>query len=224
MTSDWTDKALHLPKAGHIAGCARTQGRNLGADCAGGVRFGMSCRLICLLLLCAPGIGSSQVYRSVGPDGKVTYSDSPPAAAAKVDQKPDIRARPPRPEDDPVTAAMQVYVKITLVEEFYRFCRDEVPSSAADVLRARNLWNDQNAGLAAAVKVIVNDRYTTRELLKIAGDTERENLGIVAEIRKASAKEKSLWCSQAPAKMASMEMNPSRNPTLTKTLLNYKPR
>ena len=184
----------------------------------------MARQLTYLLVLCVPGLCLGQVYKSVGPDGKVTYSDGPPASAAKVEQKSDIRARPLRPEDDPLTAAMQVYVKVTLVEEFYRFCREEVPSSAAEVLRARNLWNTQNAALTDSVKVIVNDRYTTRELLKIAGDTERSNLAMVAEIRRASDQEKSLWCSQASAKIASMEMNPSRNPTLVKTLLNYKPR
>ena len=77
----------------------------------------MARQLTYLLVLCVPGLCLGQVYKSVGPDGKVTYSDGPPASAAKVEQKSDIRARPLRPEDDPLTAAMQVYVKVTLVEE-----------------------------------------------------------------------------------------------------------
>ncbi|TFV91850.1 glutaredoxin family protein, partial [Oxalobacteraceae bacterium OM1] len=39
-----------------------------------------------LLLLCAAG-AQAQLYKSVGPDGKVTYSDTPPAGNAKVEAK-----------------------------------------------------------------------------------------------------------------------------------------
>ena len=117
---------------------------------------------------------------------------------------------------------MSVYVKVTLVEEFYRFCRDEVPSTEPDVLRARNQWNEQNSALQERVKEVVNDRYTTRELLKIANETESANLAIVSKLRSAAAQEKSAWCRRAPANIAAIEMNPSRNPTLVKTLLNYK--
>ena len=117
---------------------------------------------------------------------------------------------------------MLVYVKVTLVEEFYRFCRDEAPSTESAMLIARTQWNAQNSALRERVKDVVNDRYTTRELLKIANDTESTNLKVISQIRSAPEKEKLAWCRQAPAKMASMEMNPSRNPTIVKTLLNYK--
>jgi glutaredoxin len=39
-----------------------------------------------MLLLC--GAAYAQLYKSVGPDGKVTYSDTPPSAAARVETRP----------------------------------------------------------------------------------------------------------------------------------------
>lgn len=39
-----------------------------------------------LLLLCAAG-AQAQLYKSVGPDGKVTYSDTPPSGNVKVEAK-----------------------------------------------------------------------------------------------------------------------------------------
>lgn len=38
-------------------------------------------------LLCAANV-SAQLYKSVGPDGKITYSDTPPAAARQIEIKP----------------------------------------------------------------------------------------------------------------------------------------
>lgn len=38
--------------------------------------------LLGLILLAASGLGAQTIYRSVGPDGKVTFSDRPPPAAA----------------------------------------------------------------------------------------------------------------------------------------------
>jgi len=39
-----------------------------------------------MLLICAGGV-HAQLYKSVGPDGKVTYSDTPPSTASKVEIK-----------------------------------------------------------------------------------------------------------------------------------------
>lgn len=42
--------------------------------------------LFCLVSL--PYVASAQLYKSVGADGRVTYSDTPPASAAQVERKP----------------------------------------------------------------------------------------------------------------------------------------
>src|SRR2546427_11451341 len=42
--------------------------------------------LIIAGLLCAAS-AQAQLYKSVGPDGRITYSDAPPAAARRVGQK-----------------------------------------------------------------------------------------------------------------------------------------
>lgn len=41
----------------------------------------------CLIMLFSASV-HAQLYKSVGPDGKITYSDTPPAKAAKVETKP----------------------------------------------------------------------------------------------------------------------------------------
>lgn len=40
-----------------------------------------------LMLLCTAGVQAQQLYKWVGPDGKVTYSDTPPPSSAKQVEK-----------------------------------------------------------------------------------------------------------------------------------------
>jgi glutaredoxin len=45
-------------------------------------------RLLPAALLCCAALAHAQLYRSVGPDGRVTYSDTPPPAAKQVETRP----------------------------------------------------------------------------------------------------------------------------------------
>jgi glutaredoxin len=45
-------------------------------------------RLLPAALLCCAALAHAQLYKSVGPDGRVTYSDTPPAAAKQVENRP----------------------------------------------------------------------------------------------------------------------------------------
>ena len=56
-------------------------------------------RLLPAALLCCAALAHAQLYKSVGPDGRVTYSDSPPAAAKQVETRP-------LPADSAVAAAL----------------------------------------------------------------------------------------------------------------------
>jgi len=39
-------------------------------------------------LLCCAALAHAQLYKSVGPDGRVTYSDTPPTAAKQIETRP----------------------------------------------------------------------------------------------------------------------------------------
>jgi glutaredoxin len=47
-----------------------------------------SLKLLPAALLCCAALAHAQLYKSVGPDGRVTYSDTPPAAAKQVETRP----------------------------------------------------------------------------------------------------------------------------------------
>ncbi|MET0963804.1 MAG: glutaredoxin family protein [Noviherbaspirillum sp.] len=45
-------------------------------------------KLLPAALLCCAALAQAQLYKSVGPDGRVTYSDAPPASARTVETRP----------------------------------------------------------------------------------------------------------------------------------------
>ena len=45
-------------------------------------------RLLPAALLCCAALAYAQLYKSLGPDGRVTYSDTPPATAKQVESRP----------------------------------------------------------------------------------------------------------------------------------------
>ena len=51
-------------------------------------------RLLPAAMLCCAALAHAQLYKSVGPDGRVTYSDAPPASARQVETRPLPSAAP----------------------------------------------------------------------------------------------------------------------------------
>ena len=117
---------------------------------------------LCALAPCWAG----SVYKSVGPDGKVIYSDTPPVLGS-VDVSKDLRARDPGLKVDPVKVAMNVYIKEVIVETAYRFCKEQVPQSEASVRAARDRWMQRHAQLRAKKIQMLQDRLSSEELRRI---------------------------------------------------------
>lgn len=163
-----------------------------------------------------------QVYKQVGPDGKVFYTDKPPpTATGSTEVKQAIRSRAARPEDDPVFAAMTVYGNETMVETFYRFCREAAPEAEPALRDARDRWNARHLALTSKKLVVLHDQFSVDQLRRIAVETEASHEEILQKVRLASSVEKARWCKGAPARYDAPEMNPVRNPTLVKTLESY---
>ena len=171
----------------------------------------------CLLVPCWAGT----VYKSVGPDGKVTYSDTPPAPNSAEVSK-DLRDKTGGRKLDPVQAAMAVYAKEIIVETAYRFCRDQVPKSESSVGAARNEWMDRHAPLRAKKNVVLHDKLSTGELIDIAHKAEAENEGILRTLKQAPLEERTKWCTNAPKTFTAPEFDLASNQDLVDTIMKYK--
>ncbi len=164
---------------------------------------------------------AGSVYRTVGPDGKVIYTDILPTSGP-VQTLAKIRSRASVPKDDPVKAALILYTKEIIVETAYQFCRDQVPDSAQAVKGAHDKWMEQHASLLIKKITVLHDRLTMNELRVIAAQAEQENEKNLRIMRVAPAAERSKWCYNAPKTFASPEFNLAGKPVLVETIMNYR--
>lgn len=177
-------------------------------------RIFIAAAFVALPALAAP------VYKHIGPDGTVSYSDVPATGAATV--QGDARSKPPGFEDNPVTAAIMVSTHGIIVESIYRFCRDAVPDTALSVKAARDRWVEQHTSLHAKAKTILRDKLTMAELRNIAAQTEQDNEKVLGQLRQAPYAEKKRICEDAPAKFTAAEMNVAGHPALVRTIMDFK--
>lgn len=172
-------------------------------------------RLLALSGLLAALPAAAQIYKVVGRDGKITYTDRQPesvaaaAAANSADQKPSGQ----------LAAA---YTKQIIVESAARFCLREVPATAAAITAAREIWRDRNGAINEKRNRIMQAIMTSEERNKLAGSLQRENDLHLNKMRAAPLAEKTQWCQNAPDTFKSEELDISRNAGLVKTIMDFK--
>jgi hypothetical protein len=174
------------------------------------------------VVVCLPGLAlAGEVYKSVGPDGKVTYSDKPPTTNSDAISK-DLRARDPALRIDVVKAALEVYAKEVIVETAYRFCAKQVPQSASRVGTARDDWMQRNAVLRAKKIIVLHDKFSTGELIELSHKMQRDNDGVLRTLEHATPEERSKWCTDAPKTFAAPEFDLAGKQNLVEALVTYQ--
>jgi Domain of unknown function (DUF4124) len=178
-------------------------------------------RFAVLLALIACG-AQAQVYKIVGPDGKVTYSDKPPEAAK--DAAPlNIKGAPTSDESDPLKAAVMVHAIDQTVEGFHQFCMQEEPSVAAAVAQAKEDWGRRHSALIGKARNIIQtaltpeQRYELTSTLRIAGGD------VMQQLRQATKAQRTQLCKAWPQRSLSPELNLMGKLKLVDAVMNYKP-
>lgn len=177
------------------------------------------------------------VYRIVGPDGRVSYSDQPPdsQAAGKAKALDGLNGKPQvagpaaktDPDLDPVLAATQVYRKEVEVELSRILCGNlaaEWPAVAgskevaAAVSEARTKWYERHATLIQKRKRILNDSLPRAGLEKMADEAKADIDPRFKRLEKAPSAERLQWCRGVPASFDSYDFDLIRHGTLVDTL------
>jgi hypothetical protein len=187
---------------------------------------------------------AAPVYKVVGPDGQISYTDQPPPSSS-ARAVSTIRSGTPNNDDaakpagkvsvdrDPVFASLQVYFKQIIVESAKSICINlaaEYPpvqgakEALADAMKAREKWWNRHIKLIEKKNVVLHDMLTREELLKVAKDAERENEPIVRKLQQAPAAERLSWCQNMPTTIAALEFDLARNTVLGETIMGYKPK
>jgi hypothetical protein len=180
-------------------------------------------------MLLAGSCVAAPVYKVVGPDGKVSFTDQPPATANKDKPlKGTGTADLGEAADDGATsneatkAAVRVYANQVVVETGFRFCHNEVPGTSDPVRMARQGWMDRNGALLDKKNRVLRDTIGLAAMNKLAEETERDNERILNMLRGAPMAEKRKWCEAAPQNFKSAKLDPSLSPALVRLITDFK--
>lgn len=176
-------------------------------------------------LLAAQLCLAAPLYKVVGPDGKVSFTDQPPVSASAQVQAvkaPVNQAKVVDIDGDPLAASAAVYAKQTIVESGTRFCMLYAPSTAHNAVVARDAWRARNSAVTDKKNKVLASLMSPAERAKFGEQSERQNEDILEKMRAAPQAEKLKWCQNVPASFASPELDVSRNAILVRTIMQFK--
>lgn len=184
----------------------------------------MILRLMALSGLLVSQLCAAQVYKVVGPDGKVSFTDQLPAAAAsaKLLRAPAGPGTGAAYENKPTGQVAAAYTKQIIVESAARFCLKEVPSTSAAIMAARDAWRDRNGAINEKRNRVMQAIMTSEERNKLAAGMQRENDTQMNKMRAAPVAEKTRWCERAPVSFSSQELDISQNAGLVKAIMDFQ--
>jgi hypothetical protein len=174
-------------------------------------------------VLVAHSVLAAPLYKVVGPDGKVSFTDQmPTSGAAEAVKAPVNQSLVADTDRDPLAASLAVYAKQMVVESSGRFCVAFAPTTSHEVVVARDAWRSKNFALNEKKTKVMASQMSVEMRNRLADKTERENEAILDKIRNAPMVDKVKWCRNLPASFTSMELDPSRNPMLVRTIMSFK--
>ena len=177
------------------------------------------------VLLVSHACLAAPVYKVVGPDGKVSFTDQLPASAAASAQELKPAGAPTgvrKLENSPTGSVAAAYTKQIIVESAARFCLRYVPASTTAIVAARDGWRDRNGAINEKRNRVMNAIMTSEERNKLAATMQRENDAFLNKMKAAPITEQTKWCERAPVSFSSQELDISQNSTLVKAIMDFK--
>ncbi len=176
-----------------------------------------------LLLLAQPAM-AARVYKVVGPDGKITFTDQPQSTESGQTLKAPAApsSGPLGNMDDPALAATRAYVAQIIIETGSVFCMTYASKTRREVIAARDGWRHRNADLLEKKNAVLRDTIGIRAMHQLADKMKEENEIMIGKLQQATLEEKEAWCAQTPTTYAAPELDPSRNSAMSKAIMGYQ--
>ena len=177
------------------------------------------------LMLASQLAAAGELYRIVGPDGKVSYSDRPQTtsgAPASVQAVKVPGTSKPASDYTIVDAVSRVMGMGRTVEHLTKFCGKHVPKTSPAVRAARDDWQVRNNGLAVQQAKVARDMMSPGQLQQLTYAMEDESRRLEGIASQAAPEMKATWCADAARTFTARELDPSRDLALTRVLMGYK--
>jgi hypothetical protein len=169
------------------------------------------------------------VYKIVGPDGKVSFTDLPPAPSsaasnpAKAPSKaPAIAAAAAKVDKSPTAALAASYSKQIIVESAARFCIGQAPATTTAVLAARDAWLARNGKISEKRNLVMQATMSPEERNAFTTNMQRTHDVYLSKMRVATLAEKTRWCERVPVSFAAPELDMSGDAAMVRSIMDYQ--
>lgn len=169
--------------------------------------------LVALLACGMAGTALAQrVYKSVGPDGKITFTDRPPAgqeqpappATAAAPAAAPAPAAPGAPSagaaavpalDPTLEKAVVVLAGFeSIVSEYADLCVKTLPTSFKKYQGAADDWRQRHGTLLSRQAAVMRDHLSPAQRTALRSATQLKTRGMMAPVHAASAAARIKWC------------------------------
>lgn len=158
------------------------------------------CAALVLGALAADAQAQAQrIYKRIGPDGSVTFTDEPPPGQARppAPSRSPRKAQAPPPIDPVLEKSVLVLMGYeSIVAEFQDACLATLSTSFEKYDGAAQKWKDRHAAVLARYFVVLNDFYTPVEQERLRSGARNRTRDMMASFHSASAGAKARWCDE----------------------------
>lgn len=170
----------------------------------------------CAVFGVAGDVWAQRVYKSVGPDGKVTFTDRPPAgqepAAAQGAAAPAAPAAPSAPSAPGAVAApaaapaaaqlepaLEKAILVlagfeSIVNEYADLCVKTLPTSFKKYQGAADDWRQRHVTLLARQNAVMRDHLSPAQRASMRSAVQFKTRGMMAPVHAANTAQRIKWC------------------------------
>jgi hypothetical protein len=185
------------------------------------VRIFQKCSLVALLVVSHVSFASS-AYKTVGPNGEISYSSTPPQTSKAVTKIDMGGAMVVTDEGDPKKAAAMVIAMSRVVNLMSNYCRANVPDTTRENNEAQTQWNTRNAKLVSAANRVMNSNLSSADQNFVYSLIGRLEQILVGAISRAPKDKQLKLCIDAPQRYNDYKINLIDHGKLVNTLFSYK--
>jgi Domain of unknown function (DUF4124) len=142
------------------------------------------------------------IHRSVGPDGRVVFSDMPPPGPARTAAAPAAEGRAAQREQPPLDPALDRAITTVLsmedlVEQTESICLKARPTAMSRYLAATDGWRKRNGTLASQAHRALEQPYGEAASRAVRDAVKARNERTLSPVNGAAAAARMAWCDRS---------------------------
>jgi hypothetical protein len=187
------------------------------------------------LLVGLASAGAQGIHRNVGPDGRITFTDKPPAGATASPQQGIATNKPAtggaagpvdaKPRIDPALeqSVLMLMGHEKMVAELKALCPKASPATAPVYHEAAQKWTQRHSVLLSRYPAVLRDLYPAAEQARIRNGIQQKSRTVMTNIYAAPVATRIEWCNANANEMDIGKMDMAGKAS-ARPLLDYTPR